>query len=67
MDWEDYMTNDTANGGACLTAADLEEQEERDALVAAVVEREQILEASRRVKAGTHMLFAALRKNGVIR
>lgn len=56
MDWEDYFTNDTASGGACLTPADLEEQAERDRLVA----------ASRAVRAGTDMLFSALRKNGVL-
>jgi hypothetical protein len=70
MNAEDYATNDTAHGGANLTPADIEEMDRRDRLVAAIraeQEQEEILQASRSVRAGTDMLFAALRKSGVFR
>jgi len=82
MTWEDYATNDTAHGGACETEHDIEledirREDELDEARDVIAEQDSlgqflrdpygILAASRSVKAGTDMLFAALRKNGVFR
>jgi len=62
MNAEDYATNDSAHNGACLTPADIAEQDERDRLVAAI--RAELNECPQCGHSATHGKYGCERERG---